>query len=443
VSGARTGTGWRPLLRVWAPTAFGNSILTVEIPAVAAIVARAADGTAALAGFGVALTVILVLNSPALPLASTVAVLGDSPAAFARLQLFALGLGLTISAALTAFLLSSRADLVLGAVLGLPAHVAELARQGLLGLALAPLVVSWRRCCHGLLIRTGRTAGMAYGSAARILVSISLGSVGVLVVHLPAALAGAAALTAGATVEALVVTWWALALRARLPATSSGPLRLAAVLRFHAPLAAAYVLSMLPQGLVTAGMARALDVDASLAAWPVVYGAAWILAGAAIEVESITASQAGGSASPATVRRFAWALGGGLSLVALLLAVPAVGGLYFGGVSGLRGAPAELAVHAMPLVACVPLLVALRAWLRGRLLAAGRTLRVQAAMAVALAALVLVLVAGDAAWRTTGLTIGALAYSVYLACEVLGLWLAQAGPAAAPRVAAAAGGRAG
>jgi hypothetical protein len=51
-------------------------------------------------------------------------------------------------------------------------------------------------------------------------------------------------------------------------------------------------------------------------------------------------------------------------------------------------------------------------------------------MAVALGALVLVLVAGDAAWRTTGLIIGALAYSVYLVCEVLGLWLAQAGPAA-------------
>jgi len=420
------------LLRVWAPAALSNSVLTVEIPAVAALVARGRGATAALAAFGVALILIQLTNSPVMPLASTTAVLGSNRAAFRHLERWAVAMGGALSLALAGLLLSPLAHWLLGTVLRLPEEVAAQAGDALFFLTPAPLVVSWRRCNQGALIALRRTAGMAYASGARIVVSMSVAWTAIVLAALPGARAGALALMAGAAVEALVVTVWAHRFLSALP-PAGAPLRTADVARFHAPLAGPYVVAMLPQSLVTAGIARGLGAEVSLAAWPVLYGFTSIFAGAAVEVESITASFARAGESLAAIRRFAWGLGAALSAVVVLGAVPPLGHLYFAVVSGLDAPAASLAVRAVPVMAVVPLLVTLRAWLRGRLLAEARTVRIQAAMLAALVVLVVFLAAGDLAWRPTGIYVGALAFAAYLAAEVAGLRVLQARPAGVRR----------
>ncbi len=414
------------LLRVWAPAALSNSVLTVEIPAVAALVARGRGATAALAAFGVALIVVQLANSPVMPLASTSAVLGSTRTAHRQLERWSLGAGAVLSLALAAVLVSPLARWLLQTALGLPGDVAELARDSLFFLAPAPLAVGLRRCSQGALIAMRRTSGMAYASGARIVVSVTTAWAGIVLAALPGAQAGALALMAGATVEAVVVTIWA---RRFVPALPRGeaPLRPGDVVRFHAPLAGTYVVAMLPQSLVTAGIARGLDAELSLAAWPVLYGFTWIFAGAALEVESIAATFIRGGESLPAIRGFAWGLGLALSAVVALGAVPQLGRLYFADASGLSGPAAALAARGVLVMAAVPLLATLRARLRGMLMAEARTSRIPLAMLAALAVLAVFLAAGDLAWRPTGLFVGAAAFTVYLAAETIGLQSLQAG----------------
>jgi hypothetical protein len=61
------------LFRLWLPTVFGASMLVVEIPLVAAAAARSTDGGDALAAIGIGMSLLVVVNTPALAVAALVA----------------------------------------------------------------------------------------------------------------------------------------------------------------------------------------------------------------------------------------------------------------------------------------------------------------------------------------------------------------------------------
>jgi hypothetical protein len=65
------------LFRFWLPTVFGASMMVVEIPLVAAAAARSHDGGQALAAVGIGMSILVVVNSPALALAGLVATQWD------------------------------------------------------------------------------------------------------------------------------------------------------------------------------------------------------------------------------------------------------------------------------------------------------------------------------------------------------------------------------
>ena len=81
---------------------------------------------------------------------------------------------------------------------------------------------------------------------------------------------------------------------------------------------------------------------------------------------------AGGSFSP--VLRFAYLVGGVLSLVGVLIAYTVVGDVVFSGLVGVGPVVRDEAVRAMQFLWPVPFLTALRASHQGRLVAGHRTL---------------------------------------------------------------------
>jgi Na+-driven multidrug efflux pump len=413
-------TSVRRVLRIWAPTALGSSVLMVEIPVILALAARGPRGAASLAGLGVALSLILLVNSPALALASTTATLSRGAAAVARLRTLALLAGSIPAALLVTALLTPAADWLFRSVIHVPSNAVGLTRVALWLLAPAPLVVAWRRYQHGLLIACGATGPIAWASFARIGISIAVASFALAATGVSGAALGAVALTAGATGEALVVT----VLARRTGAWEAARQRpgddppLARLIRFHLPLAATMALSMVPQPLVTAGIARGRHPEISLAAWPVLYGLVWVLAGSTAEMESITASKHGGPGGRHATRTFATLLGSALALVLLLVLATPLARLYFVDVSGVHGAAAEAGTRAARVAVVLPLLYALRAWLRGALIARRRTTAVQWAMGASIVVLVPVLAGGVAFTSLDGVTIGAAALVVALAAEL-------------------------
>jgi len=413
-------TSVRRVLRIWAPTALGSSVLMVEIPVILALAARGPRGAPSLAGLGVALSLILLVNSPALALASTTATLSRGAVAVARLRTLALLAGVLPAALLVAVLLTPTADWLFRSLINVPANAVSLTRVALWLLAPAPLVVAWRRYQHGLLVAAGATGPIALASFARIAISIAVASTALAATGVSGAALGAAALTSGATGEALVVT----ALARRTGALDEARRRpgadpsLRSLIRFHLPLAATMALSMVPQPLVTAGIARGQHPEISLAAWPVLYGLVWVLAGSAAEIESITASKHGEPGGRHATRTFATLLGSTLALLLLLALATPLARLYFVDVSGVHGAAADAGTRAARAAVVLPLLYALRPWLRGALIARGRTTAVQWAMGASIVVLVPVLTAGVAFSSFDGVTIGAAALVVALVAEL-------------------------
>jgi hypothetical protein len=413
-------TSVRRVAAIWAPTALGSSVLMVEIPVILALAARGPRGAPSLAGLGVALSLILLVNSPALALASTTATLSRGAAAVARLRTLAFLAGSIPAALLVAALVTPAASWLFHSLIHVPSNAVGLTRVALWLLAPAPLVVAWRRYQHGLLVASGATGPIAWASFARIGISIAVASTALAVTSVSGAALGAAALTAGATGEAIVVT----ALARRTGAWEAARRRpggdppLASLIRFHLPLAATMALSMVPQPLVTAGIARGQHPEISLAAWPVLYGLVWVLAGCTYEIESITASKHGGPGGRHATRTFATLLGSALALVLLLVLATPLARLYFVDVSGVHGATADAGTRAARAAVVLPLLYAMRAWLRGALIARGRTTAVQWAMGASIVVLVPVLAGGVAFTSLDGVTIGAAALVVALVAEL-------------------------
>ena len=121
----------RRVLRIWAPTALGSSVLMVEIPVILALAARGPRGAASLAGLGVALSLILLVNSPALALASTTATLSRGAAAVARLRTLALLAGSIPAVLLVTALVTPAANWLFHTLIHVPSNAVDLTRVAL------------------------------------------------------------------------------------------------------------------------------------------------------------------------------------------------------------------------------------------------------------------------------------------------------------------------
>jgi hypothetical protein len=406
----------RDVFGLWAPTALSTSLLVVELPVVTALLARGTQGEQSLAAFGIALGVLVVVNAPALSLTAATVSLARSGAQFRAMRNYALLIGAATTGLLLMLTVGPGGG-VLTAVTGVDGDTGLLVRQGLGILSLAPLAVAWRRLQQGILIHTRHTLPITVASLVRVAVTVVV-STGLLIgTDVAGVVVGAGGLLAGACSEAAAVTW-AARRYGGIPAAGGDGLAFRRVVRFHLPVAAATLITMLPQGLVAAGMARGQASAESLAAWPVVYGLMSLFTGPTTDLESVTASVRRDSPGERSSLRLARRLALVLSATFALIAVSPIGVAYVQDFSGAPDGPADVAVAALPWLALAPGLWALRAYARGALLAADRPGRVQVAAVAGLATLACVLLGGATLEEVSALVVGCLALVCALAVEL-------------------------
>jgi progressive ankylosis protein len=430
LSAADIARSQRTIFLFWAPLAAQWIMMALEGPFLAAIIARMGDPAFNLAAYGVAFAFAILVESPVIMLMSASTALVEDAGSYRRLRNFANVLNVGSTGLLLLMLVPAVYDTIMRTLLGLPAPVSELVYGALWLLLPWPAAIGYRRFLHGVLIRSGLTRRVAYGTLLRLAGMTATATALYLVTDLPGAWVGAAALSAGVCTEAVAarimaagvvrellrdgavaaggggahaampepgglqagaraadvisadaaatvgagaedVAWQSLA--RQQPGVSGTP-AYADIARFYYPLALTSFIGLAVHPLLTFFMGRSPAPVESLAVFPVVHVLSFLFRAAGFSYQEAVIALAGRRLENVPqLARFgvlmALASSGGLALVAFT----PLAGFWFGTVSGLPPELASLAVMPARIVVPLPALAVLLAFQQGILVQARRT----------------------------------------------------------------------
>lgn len=395
-------------------------MLTLEIPLLLALAARVGDHLVAVAGLGLALGIIVPINAAALALCTTASVANAEGWAHRAVLRYTVIVGVA-GVSLLLVISSGLFDAQIETALGLPADTWDAARWALVGLLPAPMLVALRRYTQGYLIAAGDTACFMRATLARMLTSVLLAGV------LTQAFGGGTfgigvALTIGVAVECALL--WFRHGSSAADAGDFGRDDLWAIARVHVPLSGSMLLTVLPPTAVLLLLGASDGDGEALAAWPVLYGLAWLISGTTIDLEPITASNH--RQSRRSTQRFAIALAVCLTGLLVLLRVDTLAQHYFRDFSGLSQQTADIAVSGLPWLLGFPALCVTREWMRGALVASGRSPNTIKGVGIGFVAMLAAYLLGYGAWGLAPIQAAAMSVLVGAACETAALsWLSR------------------
>ncbi|TVP55691.1 MAG: hypothetical protein EA351_10145 [Gemmatimonadales bacterium] len=412
-------------------------MMALEHPFLAAVIARLADPTFNLAAYGVAFAFAILVESPVIMLMSASTALVEDARSYLKMRAFAWALNLLSTGLLILFLIPAVFSFFTHTLLALPDQVSTLVYGSLWILLPWPAAIGYRRFVHGILIRSGRTRRVAYGTGLR-LGTMALTGLGLAAAGLPGAWVGAGALSAGVVIEACAA--WVMsrdvirviveddrdpaslqghAVPGRTPAARSvrvgegparareavsrreegvgatsdagspatgaasarrgpgpvdGPLDYRTIAAFYYPLALTSFIGLTTQPLLTFFMGRAPAPVESLAVFPVVMALYFLFATFGLSYQEASIALVGRRGEHrGPMGRFAVGLALAASGGLAILAFTPLARVWFEGISGLTPELAALAFVPAQIVALGPALSVLTGFQRALLVQARRT----------------------------------------------------------------------
>ncbi len=411
----REGPTFRQMLALWLPLAASLVMMVLEPSIINVGLGRTTDPELALAAYGVAFSLALLVEAPIIMLLDASVARSTNRPAFFLIRRFTLGLGLLVTAIGLFVSLSPLYGLIVERLMNIPPDVAARARPTLQILSLWPLSIGWRRAHQGVLIRAGRTAIISIATIVRLLTLAGALYGGLLLLPERGAIVAGVAMDISVVVEAALIT---LATRpvlregsfaAKAPGGEEPPLTLRDLWRFYRPLVATTIVRQAMRPVLNAGIAAAAMARASLAAWPVAWGLAILITGPAWSLQQLTTAMVTDQTAYPRVRRFALSLSILFSLLLGVVAFTPLYGLVMGGIYNLSPELQDLARPATQIMVFLPLLMGSQAFLRGVLIRAGCTGAVQTAMMLNGSTVALTVLTGVTLLSPTGVVLAAVA----------------------------------
>jgi|SRR5690625_1940077 len=407
----------RGIFLFWSPLALQWLMMALEGPFLAAIIARMAVPAHNLAAYGIALAFAILLESPVIMLMSASTALAEDSESYRRLRNFANALNIGATLFVFIALIPPLFDWVTGSVLGVPDEVRPLVYGSLWLLLPWPAAIGYRRFLHGILIRSGRTRLVAYGTVLRLTAMGVAGGSLYAFASLPGAWVGAIALSSGVVVEAIAAHFMARGAVAALQATPpavvegaeggpdpargilarsedalrrTGPAAEARrkvsitgygdIARFYFPLALTSLIGLTVQPLLTFFMGRAHLPLESLAVFPVIHALSFLFRAPGLAFQEVVIALSGRRLEHIDrLRTFGIGLGTATTLGLGLVTFTPLAGFWFEIVSGLEPALAALAAEPARIMVLLPALTVLLAFQQAILVQTRRTRAITAA----------------------------------------------------------------
>ena len=405
----------RQMFTLWFPLAASIVMMVLEPSTINIALGRMADPELALAAYGVAFSLALLVEAPIIMLLDASVARSRDRDAFVVMRRFTLGLGLIVTAIGLLVSLTPLYGLIVEDLMNIPTDVAARARPTLQILSFWPLPIAWRRAHQGVLIRAQRTAVITVATGVRLL-SLAGGLFGgLLLIPDRGAIVAGLAMDLSVTIEALAIT---LATRPVLrsdffqaDASEGGKPSLTTkeLWHFYRPLAVTTILRQTTRPVLNVGIAAAEMARASLAAWPVTWGFTILIAGPAWSLQQLTTALAADELAYRRVRTFALSLSAVFGLLLALVVFTPLYDLVMGGIYNLSPELQDLARPAMQLMVIYPFLMGAQSLLRGVLIRGGCTGAVRAAMTANVLTLAGSILVGILFLSPTGVVLAAIA----------------------------------
>jgi len=196
----------RQMLGLWLPLAASISMMVLEPSIINIGLGRTSSPDLALAAFGVAFGLALLVEAPILMLLDASVARSRDREAFGIVRRITLILGLAVTALGLVVSLTPLYDLIVVRLMDIPLDVAAEARPTLQILSFWPLPIAWRRAHQGVLIRAEHTTTITAATGIR-LATLSVSIIGGLFLFPWAgAVVAGIAMDLSVVVEALVIT---------------------------------------------------------------------------------------------------------------------------------------------------------------------------------------------------------------------------------------------
>lgn len=401
--------------------------MSVEGPFVAALIARLADPTFNLAGYGVAFAFALIFESPIMMVLSAATALVRDRQSYSMLLRFVMSLNVMITGAMLLLLVPPVFRFIVGRLIDLPPDVAHLTYEATWLLLPWPASIGYRRFFHGILIRSNQTRRVAAGTLVRIPTMALTGVALYAWSPLPGACVGAGALACGVVVEAAAARLMAAGTVRRILThddrlTTMPPLTTKAVTQFYLPLALTSVITLAVNPLVTFFIGHAKLAVESLAVLPVVTSLVFVFRSVAVAYQEVGIALLDDQRdSYPALRRFAALLAAFLVGTLALLVFTPLGGLWLRWIAGLSPNLVDLSGVPLRLLFVMPGLEVLLSLQRSLLVHDRRTGLISLATGIEVTGIVITLVAGvsilggvGVVVAASGLVVGRLAANLFL-----------------------------
>jgi Na+-driven multidrug efflux pump len=402
------------IFRFWAPMAGTWLMMSVEAPFLAAVIARLDDPKQNLAAFGVAFAVAILVESPVIMILSASTALVRGPLSFRRLRLFTQALNVAITALMLLLLLTPAWRSIAAHGIGLPPRVVELTQIALLVLLPWPWAIGYRRFFQGLMIRSGQTRRVAYGTVVRVATMAGTGLVLFSRSDLPGAVVGAAALSLGVSAEALASRLMVReALRETLAVDPADDTEMTyrSIAGFYTPLALTSMIGLAVHPVVSFFMGHARAPLESLAVLPVVNSMSFIFRSVGLSYQEVAIAALGrNDRNYPLVARFGFLLAVGASLAMAAIAFTPLADVWFRGLSGLSAELTGFALAPARILTLLPALSVLLSLQRAVLVHGRTTAPITWSTAIEVVGIVLALVLLIVGLDVVGATAAALAF---------------------------------
>jgi hypothetical protein len=411
--------------------------MATEGPFLAAIIARLPDPTYNLAAHGVAFALAILIEAPVIMLMSAATSVVKDRVSFIRLRNFSRALCLGTTLLLLVLLIPPVYDALIPGLMGVPREVADLTHGALWFMLPWPSAIGYRRFLQGVLIRSGKTRLVAYGTVLRLAAMVIAALVGFFVLGIPGAWVGALSLATGVTAEAIAARFMAAGtVRAILAGElDSGPPRDISyfdIAKFYWPLALTSLIGLTVQPMLTFFMGRGIAPVESLAVFPVVHSLSFFFRSMGLAYQDTAIALMGERFQHyRELRTFALSLGTATSMGLALVAFTPLSDVYFVGIAGLPRELADFALTPTRVMVLLPALSVLLSLQRAVLVEGRRTQHITVASGLEVATVAAVFVA--LGWGI-GLVGATAAFSAFFAGRLMSnLYLAWGGRDVMPR----------
>jgi hypothetical protein len=416
----------RRIFHTWWPLAASWLLMSIELPAISAVVARLANPEVNLAAYGgVIFPLALIIESPIIMLLAASTALSKDWDSFIKIRNFMMVAGavLTLLHILVAF--TPLYYVVVEKILAVPHEIVEPARIGLKIILPWTWSIGYRRFHQGVLIRFGHSKAVSTGTLIRLGADLTVLIIGYAFGTIPGTIVASSAVVAGVISEAMYVGMVArpvIKFELKPSPPIENPLTLRAFFSFYIPLVMTSLLSLLIQPIGAAALSRMPRAIDSLAAWSVVSGLVFMLRSFGIAYNEVVVALFDEFKAAKQLWNFALYLILSTSGVWFLIMATPLSKFWFQTISALPPSLASIAQLGIWITIPMPALAVLQSWYQGAILHSHKTRGITEAVLIYLFFNIITLIIGVMWGQVIGLYIGLASFVISTFIQTVWLW---------------------